>query len=131
VGDGEVTTVAPGPYVHAGPYVDAEFFDTTGTPHGFCPECEHAPCIAGGKNFCTHRPRFIVAAAIRKELFALLDEQFHNPLELPLRAAVWGLVDTAHQGGTGWGDDWLADHVSREAFATLAEVRRVLRELTS
>lgn len=44
-----MTTLAHGPYEHVGAYADlaeSERFDTSGTPKGFCPSCEHAPCIA-------------------------------------------------------------------------------------
>lgn len=120
-----MTTVAPGPYTHTGPYVDAELFDTTGTPPGFCPECEHAPCVGGGRNLCTMRPRFIVVRAMREETFGLLDQLHDNPLCTVLRMAIYSMSDQAranHGGG-------LADFTSAEALMDLARTRSQLREL--
>lgn len=125
-----MTAVAPGPYVHAGPYATGEFFDTTGTPPNFCPECEHAPCVGGGRKFCTMRPRFIVGNAVDREVGALLDQQFHNPLYAVLRQAVTSITRTAQMGGRiGDLDNWLAGHISDEALEDLAGIRAKLKRL--
>jgi hypothetical protein len=51
---------------------DAEPFDlhdSGGMPWDFCPECEHAPCVAGfGPSYCTMKPRAIVVARVEYEL---------------------------------------------------------------
>ncbi|HEY9354211.1 MAG TPA: hypothetical protein VIP28_13205 [Nocardioides sp.] len=117
-----MTTVAKGPYEHAGPYVDSEFFDTTGTPPGFCRCCEHAPCVAGLQTFCTMQPRFIVSAAIRKETFDLLDRvDQSNPLLRVMVSAVHSIT-LAARGSDVWAESALDD---------LAEIRRLLRELVA
>lgn len=55
---------AAGPYEHTGPYTGSELFDTAGVPDGFCPLCEHAPCVAGFARYCEHSPRFISTTAL-------------------------------------------------------------------
>jgi hypothetical protein len=118
-----VTAVAVGPYEHTGPYAETEFFDTTGTLPGFCPECEHAPCVAGRKRVCTLSPRYIVARQLRNEVLDLLDRVDNTGtgpwLGGVLRAAVYGLADAAGGPG-GW---------SAGAIADLAQVRSELRKL--
>jgi hypothetical protein len=106
----------PGPYEHAGPYVDGEFFDTTGTVHKFCPDCEHAPCVAGHKYFCSMHPRNIVSSAIEEEIGGLLDQLAtvpRHPLERVLRSAVFALSLAPSERG----------------LADLALIRGDLREL--
>ncbi|WP_020385950.1 hypothetical protein [Kribbella catacumbae] len=116
-----MTTVA------AGPYREAQFFDTTGTPPGFCPDCEHAPCVAGYKGRCSRGPRSIVVGAMREEIFDLLDKLYANPLWGALRMAVYSISDTARavHGGT------LAEFNSASALDDLARIRAQLRELSS
>lgn len=59
---------ATGPYEHTGPYTGSELFDTSGVPDGFCPLCEHAPCVAGFARYCEHSPRFISATALTERI---------------------------------------------------------------
>lgn len=108
---------------------ETEFFDTTGTPPDFCPDCEHAPCVAVGKRFCTARPRFIVTQVVRREVAGLIDQHYKSPLASVLRTAVYGLADAARSGGCGGHDHWIVDRNSADALDELAEVRRELREL--
>lgn len=68
-----MSTAAAGPYESTSAYADGEFFDTTGTPPGFCEDCEHAPCVGGGRRFCLRRPRFMVVGRLRDEMFDMLD----------------------------------------------------------
>lgn len=120
-----MTATVVGPYEHQGPYVDGEFFDTSGTPGSFCPHCEHAPCVAGGHHGCTMRPHFTGVGALRKEIFDLLDTQIDNPLWFSMRQAVYAMGDAARhdQGGP------LAAFHSAEQLKTMAVVRDELRHL--
>lgn len=120
---------AAGPYEHTGAYVGSELFDTTGTPRGFCPDCEHAPCVAGGLGAggsCKMRPRFTIVGALRKEIFDLLDTQIDNPLWFSLRQAVYAMGDAArHDQGGGW----VVEQHAAEQLRTMAVVRDELRKL--
>lgn len=124
-----MSLVALGPYESKSVYAGAEFFDTTGTPPGFCPECEHAPCIGGSKRFCTMRPRFLAADAVRREVLELLDKRYADPLYRVMRCAVSALAYPARSGGRD--DQWLLDHISAETLDELAYIRTLLRELNS
>lgn len=123
-----MTATVVGPYEHQGPYVDGEFFDTSGTPPRVCPDCEHAPCVAGGLGAggsCKMRPRFTIVGLLRKEIFDLLDTQIDNPLWFSLRQAVYAMSDAARhdQGGP------LAALHAAEQLKTMAVVRDELRKL--
>lgn len=110
---------------------DSEFFDDTGTPSGFCPECEHAPCVAGGKRFCTMRPRFIVAQVVGREVLALVDQHYRDPLYRTLRSAVSAISHPACRGGRGGsGAEWMAEDISAGALEDLAGLRTMLRGLS-
>jgi hypothetical protein len=64
-------TTALGPYEPHGAYgvlAESEVFDTSGTGSRFCPNCEHEPCVAGGKNRCSCSPRIIVVLAIGRRI---------------------------------------------------------------
>lgn len=45
--------------------------DLLDMPWDFCPECQHAPCVAGGPAYCTLSPRMIAAQRIEDELLDL------------------------------------------------------------
>lgn len=70
-----MTTVALGPYEHRGAYIGSELFDTDGTPRGFCPDCEHAPCIAApgasALGHCWKSPRWISMDVLVEEIRTL------------------------------------------------------------
>lgn len=111
-----MTATVVGPYEHTGPYVDGEFWDTTGTPTGFCPDCEHAPCVAGSKFFCSLHPRNIVSAVLHKDICEALDQLAtfpRHPLDGVLRSAVFALSLTPNARGV----------------ADLASIRSNLRKL--
>lgn len=111
-----MTATVVGPYEHQGPYVDGEFWDTTGTTPGFCLDCEHAPCVAGSKFFCSMHPRNIVSAAMHNEICGLLDEMASfplHPLDAVARSAVFALSLTPTARG----------------IADLARIRDGLRKL--
>lgn len=111
-----MTAAVVGPYEHTGQYVGSELFDTTGTTLSFCSDCEHDPCIAGARSYCRHRPRFIVTAAIVREIRSARFPW--SPWELPFRLAVSDLLQVA--AGTDWR--------SQSAMATLAEIRAYVRD---
>ena len=112
-----MTAVVVGPYEHAGSYVDREFFDTTGTPHHFCPYCEHAPCIAGATKLCSMRPRSIVVRSVREEILTLADASCDPPILRALYTAAMGLADAAREPG----------YVGDFALKDLAAVRDALK----
>lgn len=41
----------------------------TKVPDDFCPECEHAPCVAGEIAYCTLPPRYAAISRLEDELF--------------------------------------------------------------
>lgn len=71
-----MTTVAPGPYESVGAYGDlaeSEVFDTSGTPEGFCGDCEHAPCVAEYRRFpqpgtCGRTPRDLSVSRVSQPI---------------------------------------------------------------
>lgn len=112
--------------------VTEKVFDDTGTPGNFCRDCEHAPCVAGARGRCCARPRFIVAFAIRDEVFTLVDRvagpgrsdkalthdaEVRNILTL----AVYGLGDAALE----------ADWYGADALKSLVRVRTKLQTLVA
>lgn len=60
-------------YVEAAALLNDEF-DTGGTPKGFCPHCEHAPCVAdhskyGLQNSCGRSPRELSLTRLTYPIF--------------------------------------------------------------
>jgi hypothetical protein len=123
--DDPVTAVVAGPYEHAGAYAgwsQGQFWDTTGTPPGFCKDCEHSPCVAGSRNGCTASPRMIVARRLGREIDSVLDQgwsKLDGPLYLVFRQAVRALTSAAYGKGI-WSEFALND---------LAELRDDVRKL--
>lgn len=115
-----MAAVVAGPYEHAGRPFGGGYFDTTGTPPNFCPECEHAPCVAGARTWCTTRPRAIVSRAVRAEIIDLIDR---TGLEGPLRPLLHEAV-VALAGAAG-GQEFRAEM----ALLDLAALRSSVREL--
>lgn len=86
-------TTALGPYEPHGAYgvlAESEVFDVSGTGIEFCPSCEHEPCVAGGVEFCTQRPRFISVEILVREIRAAADRQVldSTPLYRALNTAI-------------------------------------------
>lgn len=127
MGDGPVSTATAGPYESTSVYADGEFFDTTGTPTGFCEDCEHAPCVGGGRRFCSRRPRFMVVGRLRDEIFELLDKLYANPLYVPMRMAVYAISDQARADHGGY----VAQINSADALRDLVSLGNDLRKLAS
>lgn len=66
-----MTATAAGPYEHTGAYQESELFDTSGVPDGFCPDCEHAPCISGiSTEWCALSPRYIAVQHLQRDIVA-------------------------------------------------------------
>jgi hypothetical protein len=62
---------AAGPYEHTGAYQESELFDTSDVPDGFCPHCEHAPCISGiAPEWCALSPRYIAVRHLDRDIVA-------------------------------------------------------------
>lgn len=114
-----MTATVAGPYEHTGPYVEAELFDTAGTPSGFCPECEHAPCVAGAKRFCLEEPRFISTQALVNEIEALSWKLYEQspPLQRALMTALNRIAGVA----------WFRGFDGDRAIWTLVQIRKHLR----
>ncbi len=116
-----MTATVVGPYEHAGRPFGGDFFDTTGTPHNFCPYCEHAPCVAGASKLCTMRPRSIVVRSVREEILTLADASCDPPILRALYTAAMGLADAAREPG----------YVGDFALKDLAAVRDALKVIES
>lgn len=108
--------IALGPYEHAGAYQESELFDTSGVSLKFCPSCLHEPCVAGAVNYCEHRPRFIVAASIVREIRRA--DLPPSPWWVPAVLAVSELLQVAASDGFRAGS----------AMETLAYIRADIRQ---
>lgn len=117
-------TVALGPYEHTGAYSDraeSDVFDTSGTEDGFCEICEHAPCVAGAKNYCRLWPRAIVVHAIQREIS--FSDLPWSPHMGPLAHVTGGLAQVAIHA-----DEDLRDRSLLYLVAARDGIRRAIRE---
>lgn len=106
-------------YTQAAALLNDEF-DTSGTPSDFCPDCEHAPCVAGGvPGFCARRPRFFVRRRLRIELIDLVYEVSlgYDVTRDALVLAIYAIGDMS------WTDGWVGD----EAWKELLHIHSKLR----
>lgn len=91
-------------------------FDTSGTPIGFCPLCEHAPCVAGGNTWCAMSPRSSTVWRMEREIEDALG--YGSPDALLLRR----LLDTVAFIAAG-GDEYAGQYARRRLEKELAGIR--------
>lgn len=128
-----MTTVASGPYEHTGAYGDlaeSERFDISGTPAGFCPDCEHAPCVAEHHRIqtpgvCGSAPRLLTVGRVSYPIYEAGRSLEGQALQIyqAMAPAVY-LLDTLAGIGPGNPGDLALDYLVKIRDAMRSAVSR-------